>query len=157
MSYSYNYYKYNKNSISAESLPKGYYFDCDEPCGYNIHYLVWQFFSLLKSGKRYRRYLVRNAEGKVVSYAEVICKFWKFRFIPEGGYEIGPCYTIVNERGKGLYPNLLRHIINGNKDKDMYMIVHKNNIASIKGVEKAGFVKFAVGEKNKFGVFCYVN
>lgn len=48
--------------------------------------------------------------------------------------------TIPVFRGKGLYPTLLRHMINRN-DTPKVIYVLSNNTASIRGIEKADFQK----------------
>lgn len=61
--------------------------------------------------------------------------------------------TIERERGKGLYPTLLAHIINENMERSYYMIIREDNIASQRGVAKVGFERFAIGEKNWLGQY----
>lgn len=57
--------------------------------------------------------------------------------------EIGPCYTYPEFRGKGIYPKVLTKICQkrGGDSISFYMIVDENNLSSIKGIEKAGFVR----------------
>lgn len=71
-----------------------------------------------------------------------------FKFIPNNGYHIGPCYTEPGHRGKGLYPLLLQHIMDDKPNTKFYMIIDENNIASIRGVRKVGFIEIAKGKKN---------
>ena len=56
--------------------------------------------------------------------------------------EIKYCLTLPEYRGQGIYPHVLRHIIrygSQNQYTEIFMAVDKNNIASIRGIEKAGF------------------
>lgn len=92
-------------------------------------------------------------DNKVVSRSLVMSKIPIYRFMPRKGIHLGLCFTIPEERGKGYYPLMLKYIQADLKDDDVYMIVDERNVSSIKGIEKAGFVKFAKGEKNKLGIF----
>ena len=49
-------------------------------------------------------------------------------------------FTDVNYRGLGLYQNILKLIINSNVGKN-YIFALNENIASIKAIEKVGFLK----------------
>lgn len=73
----------------------------------------------------------------------VIPKCYKFPFLGKDDFEIGPCYTNPQYRGKGIYPSVLRYITRsiGNENTSFYMIVNENNLASLRGVEKADFQK----------------
>jgi RimJ/RimL family protein N-acetyltransferase len=59
-------------------------------------------------------------------------------------FEIGPCFTYPEFRGRGIYVKVIKSICSqiGNNKTVFYMIVDKNNIASVKGIEKAGFRKY---------------
>ena len=120
----------------------------------NIVIIYWHIASFFCGDFFYEYQLI--VDDKVVSYARVVPKILIFSFIPKGGYHIGPCLTLEEYRGNGFYPLLLSYIIKKNVDKDFYMIVDENNIASIKGVKKAGFEEFARGKKNKFGRYVIV-
>ena len=90
---------------------------------------------------------------RVVSKAVLISKVPIYKFLPSNGIHICFCETIPEARGKGYYPLLLSYILNDMPDKEFYMIVDEKNIPSIKGIEKAGFVKYGAGEKRKDGTF----
>jgi predicted GNAT family acetyltransferase len=68
-------------------------------------------------------------------------------WVAEDALEIGAVYTLPNYRGKGLYPFSLETLVKNN-DKTFFMIVESENIASIKGIEKAGFKYFKTIFKN---------
>ena len=59
----------------------------------------------------------------------------------KGDYEIGPCFTIPTARGKGLYTKVLNYITGDlhYQNASFYMLVNKNNLPSVKGIERAGF------------------
>ena len=53
---------------------------------------------------------------------------------------------------------LLQTIMNElGTQNNYYMIVHENNTPSLRGIAKAGFTRFGVGVKNKFGQYIITN
>ena len=70
--------------------------------------------------------------------------------------EIKFCLTLPALRGRGIYPKVILEILNYLSKKGIkrvYMCVHRDNHASIRGIEKAGFQK--VGDivlKKLFGL-----
>lgn len=121
---------------------------------HDIHSFLWNIL-----GGRLKEYrIIKNK--KIVCYARVVNKIFFFPFMGSSGLHIGPCATAESERGKGLYPYLLQHIIQENKGKDFYMIVNESNVSSIKGVVKAGFTPYAKGYKtffNRYIIVCKIN
>lgn len=107
-------------------------------------------FQFTTRGKAKIYYMTNSDELMHTSYVVPQCN--KFPFLGKNDYEIGPCFTYPKHRGKGIYPYVLRHICNsfGNSDTTFYMIVDDANIASIKGIEKAGFIKYGVVEVSKY-------
>lgn len=132
----------NKDEILETKIYKPRFSD-------NIHTFLWKLTSLLLRGSYLEYQLWRD--DKLLSKAEVITWLPVFCFMPKKGIHIGPCRTVPEERGKGYYPYLLRQIINRDPTQDYYMIVNDNNLSSIKGVEKAGFRRFAWGIKTRMG------
>lgn len=108
--------------------------------------IYWQLASWLQGERCYEYQIL--LENKVISYARVVPKNFMFKFIPNNGYHIGPCYTEPEHRGKGLYPLLLQHIMDDKPNTKFYMIIDENNISSIRGVRKVGFIEIAKGKKN---------
>lgn len=86
-------------------------------------------------------------DNEVVSKAVLISKVPKYKFLPAKGVHLCFCETIEKARGNGYYPLLLSFIQNDNPQMELYMIVDENNNSSIRGIEKAGFVKYANGLK----------
>ncbi len=119
-----------------------------------LHTLLWRISTRLNGGEYWFYKLVKD--NQTVSYAEVCTGHWLFPFIgySRRKYHIGPCFTIPEARGNGYYPMLLNEIINdlGN-DKEYFMIVDDTNIASLRGVAKAGFTLIGKGRKNKVGQY----
>lgn len=81
----------------------------------------------------------------------VVPKCFKFTFLRENDYEIGPCFTNPNFRGQGIYPSILSEICHteGNEKTAFYMIVSDTNKASIRGIEKVGFIKCGVVRRSR--------
>lgn len=77
------------------------------------------------------------------------------KLINKTGLVIGSCYTNPNYRGRSIYPKVISHIAKDNKEsKDIFIVVDTNNIASIKGIEKAGYKKIAYIKSKKW-LFLY--
>ena len=79
-------------------------------------------------------------------------KSFKFPFMKENDYHIGPCFTDRRYRGKAIYPRVLKYIadeINDGENK-IYMIISEDNISSRNGVKKAGFEEVALLKRTKF-------
>lgn len=70
--------------------------------------------------------------------------------------EVKFCFTLPGARGKGIYPQVLRDMLFFLREKGMrwaFICVYPDNYPSIRGIEKAGFMK--IGEvrlKKVFGI-----
>lgn len=103
-------------------------------------------FQVITLGKA-KIYFVSD-EMNLIHTSYVIPKCVKFPFMNENDYEIGPCFTYPAYREKGIYPTVLNEICisEGNSDTIFYMIADETNVASIKGIAKAGFRKCGIVE-----------
>lgn len=100
------------------------------------------YFWLITGGKLEIYYILSDA-GTVAHTSYVVPRCYKFPFLDKGDYEIGPCRTAENSRGKGLYGMALNRIT-GEKayeKANFYMLVSEENAPSIRGIEKAGFLR----------------
>ena len=116
------------------------------------------FFLLITLGKM-KIFYTCNEQGFLTHTSYVIPACVKFPFMKKGDYEIGPCYTYPVFRGKGIYPQVIRNVVLslGNTNSTFYMIVREENISSIKGIEKAGFIKCGIVKKSKITLrYCLV-
>jgi len=88
----------------------------------------------------------------IVHYSYLVPKCYKFPFLGREDYEIGPCVTNDSYRRKGSYAYMLEHITKDIKFEKscFYMIVSDDNLPSIKGIEKAGFLRCGNLIKTKF-------
>ncbi len=111
--------------------------------------LVRNFFVLFSKGKMQIYYAV-DENGTIMHTSQVLPKFYKFGYMQKGDYVIGPCVTRHEFRGKGIYPCVLKHILNQLKPSTVYMVVDETNPSSIKGIEKAGFIRYGIVKKTKF-------
>lgn len=107
-------------------------------------------FQFLTHGKS-KIYFIADGD-ELIHTSYVIPKCRKFPFLGKDDYEIGPCFTSPYHRGKGIYPAVLRKICHsiGTENTVFYMIVDENNQPSIKGIEKAGFVRCGTVRVTKF-------
>lgn len=103
--------------------------------------LIRAYFSLITFGKFWVYYACD--ENRIVHTSYLLGKCYKFPFMKKGDYEIGPCVTDKEFRGKGIYPSVITRIICDmqNTANTLYMICEENNAPSIKGITKAGFKK----------------
>lgn len=106
-------------------------------------------FHALTLGKA-QIYYVRSGND-IIHTSYVIPACVKFSFMSRNDLEIGPCYTYPAFRGKGIYPKVLSEICRrrANDISSFYMIVDETNLPSIKGIEKAGFVRCGSVQKSK--------
>lgn len=123
--------------------------------------LIWKLISL---GKCWL-FRVRNTAGNVVHQSMLIGWNPKFSFLKKNEYEIGPCYTMEEYRGLGIYPYVLQQItsfmpnnkssesLGGGQSLRYYMFVAQDNISSRRGVEKAGFKVIGYVQRKHFGLW----
>lgn len=147
-------YLYFKNSrTEGFQLPEGLsvkVVPLDLSCLYRR---LWRMSAFInRGGEQLLEYKLFRDE-KLVSSAVVAPKVWNLAFMNRDELQIGPCRTEPDERGKGYYPTLLNYIMAQNPNKTHVMMVAENNAPSIRGVEKAGFVKYAEGHKTKLHRF----
>ncbi|TDQ19615.1 hypothetical protein DFQ04_1439 [Algoriphagus boseongensis] len=72
--------------------------------------------------------------------------FYKSNFLSNFNFSgplitIGDCFTDDRYRGKGIYPQVLKYL--GSKfspERQVFILVAPENLSSIKGIEKAGFI-----------------
>lgn len=89
--------------------------------------------------------------NQVMHTSYVVGRCYKFPDLGKEDYTIGPCFTEPACRGKGIYPQVLRYICAnlGDERTTFYMSVDSQNNSSVKGIEKAGFVRVGTVRKTK--------
>lgn len=113
-------------------------------------FFMRMFFQAVTFGKAKIFYVI-NDNDQIMHTSYVVPKCFKFPFLKKYDYEIGPCFTYPEYRGKGIYPKVLKYICMniGNESSNFFVIVSRNNISSIKGIEKSGFNKLGLVEKSR--------
>ncbi len=68
---------------------------------------------------------------------------------------VGDCYTYESFRGKSIYPYMLQKtsIDALQKNNEVYVLVSPDNIPSIKGIEKSGFILLCSIQAIRIGYF----
>lgn len=119
--------------------------------------LMRLYFLLLSRGKAKVYYIFNKEKNDMVHTSYLIPQCWKFSFLSKNDFEIGPCFTAPQYRGRGIYTNVLNYISSQEENNmaNFYMIVNSKNIASIKGIENAGFKKIGIIKKCKYLKFYY--
>lgn len=137
------------NDISWFSLTPFHLYQKSENISLKTLLVRW-YFSIITGGQaRVYYYMV---EGKIVHTSVVIPKCFKFPYMENKSYCIGPCQTNIEYRGQGIYPKTIAHILNDQKyiDSKIYMVVNDTNKSSIRGIEKSGFRLCGTIRKSKF-------
>ncbi len=159
------YYFYRQNQVqSLPPLPEGMIIKKQTPNKFvpkmhsmqmgrkRFYYFSVMTFLFRGFSRVFKEYdIIINNE--IISKAVLISKVPIYKFLPKDGIHLCYCETIPEARGKGYYPLLLNYIQNDMPKKNLYMIVDVTNSASIRGIEKAGFVRYAMGEKMSNGYF----
>lgn len=102
--------------------------------------LIFRLSMAITTLGRLRIYYVKDEKNqKIVHTSSLISKCFKFPFLKNSEYEIGPCYTVETYRGQGVYPMVLSYITAHVESSQFYMIVNESNSSSLRGIEKAGF------------------
>ena len=115
-----------------------------------LHDIVW---NILSFGKL-REWSLVNQKCEVIATAEVMPRVLLFDFMKiHNSIHIGPCWTNPLYRGNGYYPLLLKLIIFKTSFSCYYIFCNHENIASIRGIEKAGFHFWGYGYKTKYGIY----
>jgi hypothetical protein len=76
-----------------------------------------------------------------------------FSIIEPDAQMIGPCLTEEAFSGRSIYPRLLRHVVNtlGKRGRQpFYIYTQPGNTRSIRGMEKAGFVRCGLWSGKRF-------
>ena len=140
-----NFYK---DKIIVDKIP----FICTRYKG-----LVANLFWKLLDRKCYVCAIV-GEENVIKHYSYVMRKSPKFPFMRKNDYMIGPSVTMENYRGQGLFPRVIRFVINKIKtegpDVRLVALVREDNYASRSAFEKVGMQwlgkRFV---KNKYKVY----
>ncbi|MCX6235999.1 MAG: hypothetical protein NTY07_00350 [Bacteroidia bacterium] len=79
-------------------------------------------------------------DGKtVVHYSYITPKSFRFPFMEKDDFMIGPCFTNISYRGKGIFTEVLRLINSVYNDKELWTYTTLTNITSQKVFERTGY------------------
>ncbi|MEE2954312.1 MAG: hypothetical protein VX347_03980 [Bacteroidota bacterium] len=150
------YWFYNKDKLNLIEIDDKFKYFFFKPTLFNLKlhkgsvklYLFWYIFSL----GRYRIfYILEKESNNIAHYSNILPKIFKYDFMKNDDWYIANCYTDAEYRGCRLYPFALYFI---GKSFDHYIVVwggvREDNIASIKGLVRAGYKKVSDGYKSKF-------
>lgn len=107
---------------------------------WNFRTFLFRLYSFILTRGGMKVYYMLNEKKQIVHFSYLIPPNLKYSFLKKGDAVIGPCNTAPEERGKGLYPFMLSYIRLNNPNINFYLVIRKENIPSIRGAEKAGFV-----------------
>lgn len=110
---------------------------------------IWRIITF----NNYVLFIVKDSDNITIHSSAKIGRCYKFNFLGKNSYEIGPCFTSKEWRGKGIYPYVLMQIISDCPDFDYYMFIDETNLSSIRGVEKVGFKAIGKIKRLKFGIW----
>ena len=103
---------------------------------------VWWLFHHLRvfSNRGYALFLIKH-RGQVVHRSIVTPGYFRFPFMRDKDLQVGDTFTEPEERGKGLAVFALRSILSSDDvpDRPYWYVVERDNTASIRAAEKAGF------------------
>lgn len=127
-------YRMTQSPASLEELP----FPVTRAAnGSDVCYEVFDHDTFVHRSFLYRRLRVLSLLGKV-------------------GPAIGNCVTSEAYRGQSIYPKMIARIAADTLAagvKEVFIIVNSDNVASIRGIEKAGFDLFATIKAKRFLLF----
>ena len=108
---------------------------------------VWKVITI----KKPKAYIIRDAQGAIIHSTCVIPKCFKFPFMGKDDIHIGPCVTVKEYRGLGLFPYVVSSVIENelNDENSAYSMINTKNISSIEGFKKVGFLPIALMRKDK--------
>ncbi|MCK8479548.1 hypothetical protein [Psychroserpens algicola] len=111
---------------------------------FNTAVLNYQIDKLPKTNKKTCYYI--KDSGKIVHKSFLFSNVFLLKSVKKSGPVIGDCMTVKSHRGQSIYPYVINKIakeVIETEGKPVYIVVDKNNLSSIKGIEKAGFSKLA--------------
>lgn len=126
-----------KVEVSYKKLSNGLFFKSEKKSFFK--FLQRLFFLTISLGNCYL--FVAMSGSEIIHTSLVVGKTLKFPFLKKGEAEIGPCFTEPAFRGRGVYPYVLKQIVETSLFTKHYLIINDKNKPSIHGANKAGFVK----------------
>jgi hypothetical protein len=105
---------------------------------------------ITKDKKKY--FIINNCV--LVHTSCLYAKVYLLKLIKKEGPIIGDCYTHPDYRGKSIFPFVINDIAKEmfveNNKTEVFVVVNKDNLNSIKGIEKSGCKKIASIETKRW-------
>ena len=111
---------------------------------YNCNTLLNLMWYIATAGRLKILLLLDNNE--VVHYSYITPKTYRFPFMQKDDLMIGPCYTAENQRGKGIFTEVLKLINSVYDSYDLWLSANLNNTASHKAFERSGYRLYSLVE-----------
>jgi RimJ/RimL family protein N-acetyltransferase len=112
-----------------------------------IDYNVSSFKYQIEKSRKKNKWCYTIKEGDTLVHTSYLYdSVFLLKLLKKNGPVIGDCYTNKQYRGQSIYPQVINKIAFETLKKgiqDVFIVVSPENISSIKGIEKAGFTKFA--------------
>lgn len=152
----FNFYRFAADTAHPPPLPDGYSIEIFAPSLHRLCqsddpaappfwiYLFWYFASV----DRYTIFYVRHGT-RIVHSSHVLSRNPKLAFMDRGDLHIGPCHTDLAYRGQKLFPATLGIVCARYPGRRFWMLAKENNIASHRGILRAGFEAVARGAKRR--------
>ena len=84
-----------------------------------------------------------SKDGETVHYSYVMTKNYKFPFMDDNTFMVGPSYTPKDERGKGYLAAALDYlsseVLSMDPKAELVALIREENVSSRKGFEKGGY------------------
>lgn len=151
-------------NLPARPAPAGYSCELWTPGGLRIKpkgvslfpFIVWWFFHALHLfwNREYGLFVIRQGE-RVVHRSVITPGYLRFPFMKKGDIQVGDTWTDPALRGHGLATFALEHILRDprTRNRRCWYVVEAENTASIRVVEKAGFILTGRGTRTRrFGL-----
>lgn len=100
---------------------------------------LFRLYTFILTQGKVKVYFALGENDKILHSAYIIPKNLKHAFLKKDEANIGPCNTVAEARGKGLYPYMVDYIVKDNSSQKCYLLIREENVASIRGALKAGF------------------
>ena len=112
-----------------------------------IEYKAPNFKYQIEKSRKKNRWCYTIKEGNTLVHVSYLYdSVFLLKLLEKNGPVIGDCHTNRQFRGQSIYPKVINKIaLETLREgfKEVFIVVNPENSSSIKGIEKAGFIKFA--------------
>lgn len=150
------YYRFEPELAAPIELPEGYVFEEFVPRLFRLRhsmdraapplamYLFWFFCS---TGPYSIHYVWHG--GRIVHVSHMLRRNPRLAFMKQTDLHIGPCWTDTAHRGRRLFPATIQRMAEMHGGRTIWMLADKDNSASRRGIERAGFRLAGMGSKRR--------